>query len=210
MKNRARTTTLIALGLAVAFALAGPALAQGNHDNDRGTIKVHDDLDAQPDQRNEPHVSCDFWVQGFNMRDMTGSLKFIAWPPTGDKTVVTPTGDSLTWTGTPDGDGEWNFLKGAYQLPAGHYRVEAYTDDGHPGNQSHFAKAKMFWVDPCEVTPPTPPSPPTPPTQPPTQPPTTPPGGETPEVPFFTGPASLVLAALGAAGSVAFVVRRGA
>ncbi|HEX2022655.1 MAG TPA: hypothetical protein VHH36_08070 [Candidatus Thermoplasmatota archaeon] len=132
------------------LAVAGGAAAQGAPDN-RGTIKIHDNATADPEERNEPHVSCDFYVQGFNMKDPAGHLVFTAWPPTSNKHEVTPTGDTLTWTGVPDGDGEYDFLKGAYFLPAGHYRLEVYTDDGHPGHEAgHFAKAKMFWVDPCE------------------------------------------------------------
>ena len=133
---------------AFALALGGTATAQGDPDN-RGTIKIHDDETADPETRNEPHVSCDFWVEGFNMKDPEGHLEFYSWPPTGSKEEVTPSGDSLNWTGTPDGDGEYDFLKGPYSLPEGHYRVEAYTDDAHPGHE-HFAKAKMFWVDECQ------------------------------------------------------------
>jgi hypothetical protein len=140
---------LMALALVASLALAGGAVAQGAPDN-RGTIKIHDDLETDPDERNEPHVSCDFYVEGFNMKDPTGYLVFYTWPPTGNKDEIAPTGDSLDWTGTPDGDGEYDFFKGAYRLPAGHYRVEAWTNDGHPGGESHFAKEKMFWVDPCE------------------------------------------------------------
>lgn len=203
---------LLALVLAASFAV-GTASANGNDDN-RGTIKVHDDEDADPDPRNEPHVSCDFWVQGFNMHDAEGVLKFYAWPPTGDKSIVTPTGDDLAWEGTPDGDGEYDFLSGAYQLPVGHYRVEAWTTDDHPGH-THFAKAKMFWVDPCaegceeDCNPPTPTPTPTPPT--------TPPADECPEdvpadecvpIPFFPGPIALALGALGATGSALMIARR--
>lgn len=140
---------LMTLALAASLAFAGSAAAQGNDDN-RGTIKIHDDLTTDPEERNEPHVSCDFYVQGFNMNDDSGFLVFYSWPPTGNKTEVTPEGDNLTWTGVPDGDGEFNFLKGAYQLPVGHYRVEAWTDEGHPSGGEQFAKAKMFWVDPCD------------------------------------------------------------
>lgn len=56
-----------------------------------------------PDSRNQPHVSCDFYIEGFNMKDSTGYLRFYSWPPTGNKSVVTPSGDTLTWTGTADG-----------------------------------------------------------------------------------------------------------
>ena len=135
------------LGLALLLA-AVPATAQGN-DNNAGTVKVHDDEDENPDQRNVPHVSCDFWVEGFNMQDGEGWLEFFAWPPTGDKTMVTPDGDDLNWTGEEMENGNFHFLKGPYFLEAGHYRVEVYTEDGHPGHR-HFAKAKTFWVEPCE------------------------------------------------------------
>ena len=145
--NRARTLIcLIATALVASLAFAGTATAQGN--DNRGTIKIHDDLVEDPEEQNVPHVSCDFYVQGFNMKDPAGSIVFYSWPPTGDKSEVTASGDTQTWVGTPDGDGEFDFLKGPYQLPSGHYRIEVYTDDGHP-HGDHFAKAKMFWVDPC-------------------------------------------------------------
>lgn len=199
---------LLATVFVIGFAATGAA-AQGESDTNRGTIKIHDGPVADPEVRNEPHVSCDFYVQGFNMNDGSGFIKFIAWPPTGDKDVVTPTGDTLTWNGTPDGDGEYDFLKGAYYLPAGHYRVEVYTYDGHPGHDSgHFAKAKMFWVDPCEDD--------TPPTVPPT-----PPLDDEPvcpedmpfeecdtEIPFFPSAASLVLGSVGALAAVGLALRR--
>jgi len=147
MQNR--FASLIALSLVVAVSLTGTALAVS--DNNRGTVKIHDGPDADPDERNEPHVSCDFYVQGFNFHDGSGRLAFQVWPPTSNPADVTPTGDDLEWTGTDDGDGEFNFEKGAYYLPEGHYRLEVYTYDDHPGHEGgHFAKAKMFWVDPCE------------------------------------------------------------
>jgi len=141
----------------VLLVLLASCLAQ---DNNRGTVKVHADSSADPDRKNEPHVSCDFYVQGFGFRDPSGTLRFFTWAPTGDGTPITPTGDNLVWTGTPDGDGEFDFLKGPYQLPAGHYRVNVYTDDGHPGgNSSQKAKSKVFWVDECAAPPPPPPAP---------------------------------------------------
>lgn len=152
MRNPTTLTGILGLMLVTAVALAMPtAVAQGEDDN-RGTLKVHDNATADPEERNEPHVTCDFWIQGFNMKDPSGWLVFIAWPPTGNKTNAVPTGDTLNWTGTPDGDGEYDFTKGPYFLDPGHYRVEAYTDDGHPGHE-HFAKDKLFWVDECVVIP---------------------------------------------------------
>ena len=145
-----RAIVLIGL-LAIAFA---------QNDNNRGTVKIHAGPDTDPERRNQPHVACDWYVQGFNFHDPSGTLQFFSWSPTGDKSPVTPTGDNLVWAGTADGDGEYDFQKGPYQLSAGHYRLEVYTDDGHPGNSAHYAKSKMFWVDDC--TPPTPPPTPAP------------------------------------------------
>lgn len=195
-----RTTCLLMIALATTLAFTGTAWAA--KDDNRGTIKIHDGATADPDERNEPHVSCDFYVQGFNMKDAQGHLEFFSWPPTGDKSGITPSGDTLTWTGTADGDGEWNFQKGAYFLPEGHYRLEAYTDDGHPGNESHFAKAKMFWVDPCDeggctenCTPPPPPCV----------------EGQDEgctEVPFFPTPAAMALGIVGTLGAVGAIMLR--
>lgn len=133
----------------VAFALVATPVAahgSGNH----GTIKVHDEATADPPQRNEPHVDCvDFWVQGFGMSDDSGTLVFYSWPPTGDKTVVM----EASWDGEETEKKGWDFLVGPLTLDAGHYRVEAFLDSGHPGNEDHFSKAKMFWVEPCEAPP---------------------------------------------------------
>lgn len=147
--SRTPLAFLMTAMLCLALALAGTAAAQ--NDTNRGTVKIHDGPDADPDQRNEPHVSCDFYVEGFNFNDDSGYLRFEVWPPTSNKAPITPTGDDLEWTGTSDGDGGYDFEKGAYYLPEGHYRLEVFTYDGHPSHdEGHFAKAKMFWVDPCE------------------------------------------------------------
>lgn len=209
-----RPTNAWILGLLVVAALAftGGATAQGNPDN-RGTIKIHDNLTADPDERNEPHVSCDFYVQGFNMKDPEGHLTFWTWPPTANKQEITPTGDSLDWTGTADGDGEFEFINGAYYLPAGHYRVEAYTHDGHPGHDAHFAKAKMFWVDPCEEEPECVDDPETEiddcnPPECVDDPETEIDECDETEIPFFPGFTSLALGSLGAAAMVGLALRR--
>lgn len=139
---------MLVLTIATMMLAAIPTASAQNENNNRGTIKIHDELEVDPPQQNQPHVSCDFWVEAFNMKEETGRLEFRAWPPTGDKSVVTPTGDSLTYTGTPDGDGEFDFLKGAYFLEPGHYKVEAIAVDGQ-GRETK-EKSKVFWVDPCE------------------------------------------------------------
>ena len=147
----------------LAFLLAAAALpAADANDNNAGTVKVHDDETENPVTRNVPHVSCDFWVQAMNLNDPTGYLVFFGWPPTGDMEVVTPTGAGLTFNDTTaDEHGNFGFNLGPYQLPPGHYRVEVYTDDGHPGtDDGHFAKTKTFWVEACDVEVVNPPCPP--------------------------------------------------
>lgn len=158
MRRFVLPVTMLALLTAVAFASAPAA---GTHNN-QGTVKVHDNEDENPDQRNVPHVSCDFWIEGFMLGDDSGWIVFYSWPPTGDKSEVTPTGADLTWEADAgDASGEFHFLQGPFQLPPGHYRVEVYTDDGHPGSDSgHFAKTKTFWVEPCDVPVVHPPCPP--------------------------------------------------
>ncbi len=137
-------TTLLFVG-AIALSLTPLASAHGNP----GTIKVHDDEVADPGPNNQPHVACDFWIEGFGMQDDSGELIFYGWPPSGNKSEVVPSGDDLSWTGTPEDKKGYHFLKGPYQLPPGHYRVEAFSTGGHPGGHDHFSKTKTFWVDPC-------------------------------------------------------------
>jgi hypothetical protein len=215
MIRRSRLSTCLAAFLLLLALPMAVGLASAKADkNNAGTIKVHDDATADPEVRNEPHVSCDFWIEGFNMQDSSGSLVFRAWPPTGHKQVVTPTGDGLSWSADAGNKhGNYHFLNGAYQLPEGHYKVTAVNEGGEK------TKSKVFWVDPCkpectqdcvpcvvDCQPPpcthdcTPPPcsencVPTPPTK----------------VPFFPSAGSLVLGLLGAAGSVGAVIlkRRG-
>lgn len=143
--KRKYAPSIFAFLMALVFVLAAtPAEA---HVNNQGTVKVHDTADADPDQRNVPHVDCDFWVEGFNMFDDSGELVIYEWPPTGNKSEVLRD----TWEGTEEEDGKGHhFLNGPYTLPSGHYRVEAFSDGGHPGDDTHFAKTKTFWVE-CDA-----------------------------------------------------------
>lgn len=154
-----RLSPLLLIAIALVLASAPPASA--THANP-GTLKVHDDEDENPDTRNVPHVSCDFWLEAMGMSDDEITIRFFGWPPTGDKSEVTPTKGSLSATADEGNEsGEFHFLVGPYSLPEGHYRVEVYTDDGHPGkNPQHMAKAKTFWVEPCDQPPRNPPCPP--------------------------------------------------
>jgi hypothetical protein len=140
-KRHRKTTLVLSICFAIAIVTALPATAQPPN---FGTIKVHDEPDTEPPQRNVPHVDCDFWIRGFNMSGTHGSIIIYSWPPTGNRSVVLED----TWNGTLEDDGVGHhFLNGPYMLPDGHYRVEAFSEDGHPGNRGHFAKTKTFWVE---------------------------------------------------------------
>jgi hypothetical protein len=193
MNRRLLAACLLALAL---VAVAPYAQAAPKHENNSGTIKVHDNATADPEERNQPHVSCDFWVEGFNMEDDSGNLVFQAWPPTGHKQVVVPSGASTSWSAdSGNSHGNFHFLAGPFQLPAGHYKVTSVDNEGKQ-------KSKVFWVDECK----------TPPggcTQDCTPPPCTenctPP---TTQIPFFPTAGSLVMGVLGAVGSVGAIVLR--
>lgn len=148
MRRTAVRSLLLLATATVVLVSWPPALA--THANP-GTLKVHDNEDENPDVRNVPHVSCDFWLEAFGMSDDEITIRFFAWPPTGDTSEVVPEGADL-WATADAGDasGDYHFLVGPFFLPSGHYRVEIYTDDGHPGgNPEHMAKAKTFWVEAC-------------------------------------------------------------
>jgi len=149
--NPMTLTRASALGLALLLAATAiAAMPVQATDSNPGTIKVHDSVNVEPPQRNQPHVPCDsIFIEGFMMADSSGTLEFTSWPPTGDKTVV------LTAEWSADANG--HFVAGPFTLAEGHYRVEAFSSTGHPGgNTGHFAKAKMFWAE-CPPVPPEPP-----------------------------------------------------
>lgn len=146
-RPRPRNLLLSLLLLAALSATASLTPAAADHGNgNSGTIKVHDGTDTQPPTRNEPHVTGDAYVEGFNMAAHEGTLNLYSWPPTGDRTLVLAT----TWQ-DDGGDPEAHFLAGPFDLPCGHYRVEAQNGmdaDDFPGG----VKSKMFWVE-CPPTP---------------------------------------------------------
>lgn len=134
----------------VTIAMLAFAPASSAHGGNHGTIKVHDEMDTDPDMRNEPHVDCEFFVEGFNMDGSGGELVFYLWQPSGDQEEVL----RADWTGVAEEDGDgFHFLAGPFTLASGHYRVEAFSDEGHPGDHGHFAKSKTFWVECEEVVP---------------------------------------------------------
>lgn len=141
-------TLLVLISIAASLtAFSAPAIAHEN--SNHGTIKVHDDASVDPPQRNQPHVSCDFWIEGFNMAGESGWLVFSRVPPTENPAIEVLNASWSADSGSLE-DG-WHFLPGPFNFSAnpGHYRVEAFLTQGHPGNESHFAKTKTFWVNSC-------------------------------------------------------------
>lgn len=146
--SRFATAPRLALASTLAVLLIVAVFAtQVTSQPNTGTIKVHDGVDADPDMRNEPHVSGDVFIEGFNMFATGGDLLVYSWPPTGNMEFVLAT----TWT-TDDGEPANHFLAGPFELPCGHYRVLAFNGDG-PEDPEAFqpggAKQKMFWVVGC-------------------------------------------------------------
>ena len=192
----------IAIGtLALVGFIAVPlAAANGNS----GIVKVHDPADNGK-MRNDPHVGCSFFVEGFGMDADSGTITIRVWQPTSDTGNVVL---SANWSadGTADSQGDHHFLEGPFSLPSGHYKVFVSDSDGH-------TKTKVFWVDCSGSTPP----PCTENCVPPnctencvptnctqncgTTPPTT-------QVPFFPSAGALALGLAGAAGSIGVAVLR--
>jgi hypothetical protein len=111
----ARKSLIFLAAMAFLASVAAMPVATAHENANHGTIKVHDEEVAEPRQRNEPHVDCeDFWVEGFNMADGSGSLAIYSWPPTGNKTLVL----EEDWSATShDHDkGGFGFLAGPFTL----------------------------------------------------------------------------------------------
>jgi hypothetical protein len=136
------------LAVALVFvAVSSQVSSQG--DPNSGTIKVHDGPTATPPERNEPHVTGDFWVEGSNMAASSGDLFFFSWPPTGDRTLV------MEGNWTADGAEPANhFNAGPFDLPCGHYRVGASNGPAQASDFPSGMKKKTFWVEGCESPPP--------------------------------------------------------
>jgi hypothetical protein len=213
MRIHLQRAMIVGLLVAVGTLLA-PAAAAANN---AGDVKVHDPGMDQ-DQRNQPHVGCAFFVEGFNMDATSGTITFQVWPPSGDGSVVHATGAPGSWQADDtNAQGNHHFVSGPFHLPA--------MGDAHEGthykvtvSDTRHVKTKVFWTQ-CETTP-------TPPTGPTCQelrdctpPPcmsadcannttTTPPTPPTTSVPFFPSATSMALGLAGAAGSVLLALRR--
>lgn len=143
---RERRAGLRFVGLLTAIAtfaiFAFPVSAHTDPPGNNGTVKIHDDFEAEPIRRNEPHV-CDFHVHAFGLDSaQQGDFEIQSWPPTGTKTKVY--GNSYT----ANGDGE--YISGEIVLPDGHYKLFFEGRDAAPPNgviDAQNVKHKVFWVE---------------------------------------------------------------
>jgi hypothetical protein len=142
--RRTRTTVLALTALVGAAFLLYTLLPPAGASN-TGTIKVHDSSEIG-DNANDPHVACPFYIEGFGMDAVAGTITIKDWPPTGDKTTVL----TSPWVVSDDDQtADHHFLAGPFTLPSGHYKVFVTDTPGHE-------KMKTYWVD-CDGVPTPPP-----------------------------------------------------
>lgn len=187
--RRARGALATGFGLVMATAgtaaMAAPALADGDQPGGaNGSVKI-DGVPLDGDPSNEPHVECTFGLQFFGFDDgvNTVDVAFIGWPPTGDKTELTPIEGRSEFTfegGRPPGNTlnhtelyELDFA-GQEPGPQDAFHVKVRTTVTDAGGKVDFSKSKVFWVDRCAMTP----SPSPEPTEAPSPEPTTAPSPE--------------------------------
>lgn len=207
MRIASPRTLVIGIGM---LTLVGFAIPLALADNP-GDVKIHDPNQLEL-QRNDPHVGCSFFVEGFNMDATSGTITFEAWPPTGNMTIVHASGAAETWTADDtNAQGHHHFVSGPYSLPDTHTHIQGTHYKVFVSNDNHD-KMKVFWVkcdtvtggctegcqppctENCSTTPPTC-------QETDTCPPTT-------QVPFFPSATSMVLGVVGAGASVLVALRR--
>jgi hypothetical protein len=133
-------------GLAIAFA--GLSQASSAPPGDNGDVKVHQSGFSVDDQRNQPHVVCSFYLDGFNFDPNQSVTWFIEpWSPGGDHATHVLDG-TLNMGSTGH---NWTTDQ---SLPAGHYKL-FWNFTGEHGKAKH----KVFWVSACTPTSPTTPAP---------------------------------------------------
>jgi hypothetical protein len=164
-------------GLAVAASITAvgwggmplPAVAQPARSDDpagnNGTVKItpHAEDDGIP--QNTPHVSCVFDIEWYGFdegADIVSTVVFTMQAPTGDvglsgtepSTVFV--GDDPAGGAGTDFDGEASYTLGFAGEPdpehGYHVKVTVHT----PGSRGADTKHKVFWVSPCDETPPPP------------------------------------------------------
>ncbi|MFE9691126.1 hypothetical protein [Micromonospora sp. NPDC005806] len=169
---------LTAAAATACLALGSPAFADPPGAN--GTVKI-DGPAYQEDNRNEPHVTCEFQVEFFNFdKDEHATLIFEAWPPSAPdfhevkrvENVLVSNDKASGGSYRNDPDEVFRFsaadlnLTAAMAHPKQGYHIKLTVDrQNHP---EWTEKHKVFWLRPCGSS------------ESPTPTPSTPGGSETP------------------------------
>lgn len=160
-RRRVARAALTAAAATACLALGSPALA-ADPGGANGTVKI-DGPAYQLDNRNEPHVTCEFQVEFFNFdQDEHATMIFEAWPPSAPdfhevkrvSNVLVSNDKASGGSYKRDPDEVFRFsaadlnLTEAMAHPQQGYHIKLTVDrQNHPG---WTEKHKVFWLKPCE------------------------------------------------------------
>ena len=137
----------------------------GDPAGNNGTVKIETAGDADGTPNNVPHVACTFQIEwcGFDGGDdIVSDVTFTSHAPTGDAVIsgdspaqVSVGGDSASGAGTGSGldgvqDYRLSFDGEPHPKQGYHVKLTIHT----PGSIGADTKHKVYWVQPCEETPP--------------------------------------------------------
>jgi hypothetical protein len=144
-------------GAGALLALSAPAGGQSVPPGNNGTVKV-DGVVFDTDPDNEPHVGCEFQVDlyGYDEGDLSATVTFQAWAPTGDRGPVLLT-DELDIGEDPAGGGTDLDAEETYDLSEALAGIEPHDQQGWhvkltihaEGSIGADTKYKVFWVSEC-------------------------------------------------------------
>jgi LPXTG-motif cell wall-anchored protein len=148
---------LTAAAATACLAFASPALADGAN----GTVKI-DGPAYQLDNRNEPHVTCEFQVEFFNFdKDEHATLIFEAWPPSApdfhevkrleNQLVSKDAATGGSYKRDPDevfrfSADDLNLTEAMAHDKQGYHIKLTVDRQNHP---AWTEKHKVFWLKPC-------------------------------------------------------------
>jgi hypothetical protein len=156
MTRLSRVLAAASCGAGLLAMMAGPAAAQQDPPGNNGTVKI-DGVDFDDHPNNEPHVGCVFQVDfyGFDAGDLNATVRFQAWPPTGNQeTLLTdevPIGQDAAGGGTDlDASATYDLTDELaaftpHPQQGWHVRLTVHAE----GSQGADTKHKVFWVSGC-------------------------------------------------------------
>lgn len=152
-----QTPTVPASTSTQAPVTASPTPAAGQNSTgaagDNGTVKIHNLSTPVTDRRNEPHVSCSFYLDAFGFDpNQPVFWRITAWAPTGDRATVVENGEIEHLDSNGNGHTDPITL-----ASGGHFKL-FWNITPEFGSAKH----KVFWVTPCASTSSAPPPPSTP------------------------------------------------